>query len=297
MIAISTVRTSHLDNVHLRSLDGSDLSLYPDAVFDRVYSHIVLFHLDKEDMFSYIAEFERVLKPGGIAYFDTWNLAHPFGWQRFLHERELNRRVFPRRANRNRFATPQEIRIYTEGLGLGVVALFEDSSLVQVVAVCPRDGETPETAAGLARNSLDAAHVEKIKPKSVPRRSPPNVQRALFVIDSPVAGARLTGEVDFSGWALHPEEIDDPAWADVAVFCVTLLLQSGGELPREIGYAQHNLPRPDVADAYQQPRYLNSGWHYRFDSRSVPNGDYTLWVEVHLTCGYRHLSVPVQVEN
>ena len=297
MIAIAAARTADRDNVHLQALSSNDLAIYPDATFDRVYSHIVLFHLDKEDMFGYIAEFQRVLKPGGLVYFDTWNLAHPFGWQRFVHERELNRRVFPRRANRNRFATPQEVRIYTEGLGLGVLALLEDSSVVQVVAVRPRESESRATAAARARNTLTDLDIEKIRPKSVPQHSPPSAERALFVVDSPVSGTSLTGEVEFYGWALHPEEIDDPAWGEVAVFCITLLLQSSDELPQEIGYAQHNLPRPDVAAAYSEPRYLYCGWLCKFDSRSVPNGEYTLWVEAHLTCGYRHVSLPVRVEN
>src|SRR5262249_29149371 len=90
MVRIAAARTAHPANAPLAVFADSSLACYPDAAFDRIYSHIVLFHLDKEDVFGYLSEFRRVLKPDGLVYFDTWNLAHPFGWQRFLHERELS---------------------------------------------------------------------------------------------------------------------------------------------------------------------------------------------------------------
>ena len=80
-------------------------------------------------------------------------------------------------------------------------------------------------------------------------------------------------------------------------FCVALLLEREGELPRELGYAAHNLPRPDVAAAFNEPRFRDVGWWFAWDSRAVANGDYRLWVEAHLTCGYIQIAVPIRVEN
>lgn len=296
MIGIARARTSHLRNVQLHALPDSSLSIFPDGSFDRLYSHIVLFHLDKEDMFAYLSEFRRVLKPDGIAYFDTWNLAHPFGWQRFLHEWEMHRAVSPRPVNRNQFSTPQEVALFTRGAGLGLVSILTRSSLVQVVGVRPGVGEPPATAAGRWRSRLGSA-VHAIEPGSARLRAMPHARDALLTVDLPRPSTRLSGRVELSGWALHPWKVDDPAWGEVAVFCVVILLQCGEELPRELGYARHNLPRPDVAAAFGEQRFRDVGWHFEWDSRSVADGDYRLWVEVHYTCGYRHVAVPVTVAN
>ncbi|MCC6243947.1 MAG: class I SAM-dependent methyltransferase [Gemmatimonadaceae bacterium] len=46
-----------------------DLSLLPTASFDFVYSSIVLQHIPPESAKRYIAEFMRILRPGGVAAF------------------------------------------------------------------------------------------------------------------------------------------------------------------------------------------------------------------------------------
>lgn len=296
MIRIAAQRTSHLANVHLRALAESSKLPFPDATFERVYSHIVLFHMDKEDMFAYIAEFARVLKPGGLAYFDTWNLAHPFGWQRFLHEAELHGNTTPRPVNRAQFATPEEVMTYTSKAGLGIVALLTGSSLAQVIAVRPHQGEPVEEASTRLRRQLGSA-IRTVEPRSARLNVLPTPEQAILTVDVPTEEEYLSGTIEFSGWALHPWEVDDPAWGEVAVFCVAILLQRGEEVPVELGYASHNLPRPDVASAFEVSRFRDVGWRFSWDSRQVANGEYRLWVEAHLTCGYKQKSVLVRVDN
>ncbi len=46
-----------------------DLSLFPDATFRLVHSHLVLQHIPPDCSKAYIAEFCRVLKPGGVVAF------------------------------------------------------------------------------------------------------------------------------------------------------------------------------------------------------------------------------------
>ena len=46
-----------------------DLSLLPDASFDFIYSSIVLQHIPPESSTRYMAEFMRLLRPGGLAVF------------------------------------------------------------------------------------------------------------------------------------------------------------------------------------------------------------------------------------
>lgn len=49
--------------------DAPDLRRFESASFDFIYTHIVLQHMAPEYALAYIAEFVRVLKPGGLAVF------------------------------------------------------------------------------------------------------------------------------------------------------------------------------------------------------------------------------------
>jgi|LauGreDrversion2_6_1035139.scaffolds.fasta_scaffold28841_2 ubiquinone/menaquinone biosynthesis C-methylase UbiE len=51
-------------------VNGSErLELFPDASFDLIYSNIVLQHIEPQYSKQYIAEFVRLLKPGGLLVF------------------------------------------------------------------------------------------------------------------------------------------------------------------------------------------------------------------------------------
>ncbi len=129
-------RTVHLPNAHFHELDRPALP-FEDAAFDRAYSHLVLFHLDKEELFQYLNEISRVLVPGGLVYFDTWNLLHPEGWNRFMWELDHHRHKRVKPAHRNQFATPEEIRLYTEKAGLAPLHMLSDSFWIQTIAAKP----------------------------------------------------------------------------------------------------------------------------------------------------------------
>lgn len=139
ILKIAARRTAQLPNVHFHELSRTTLPL-GDNSFDRAYSHLVLFHLDKEDLFGYLEELRRVLVPGGLVYFDTWNLLHPEGWQRFLWERDHHRHKLVKPAHRNQFATAAEIMCYVEKAGLVPLVLLDESFWLQVIAVKPGPG-------------------------------------------------------------------------------------------------------------------------------------------------------------
>ena len=148
MLALARERTNGLGNVALHELPNVGLAQFADASFDFVYSTIVFMHLDKEDVFQYLLEAWRVLRPDGLAYFDTWNLLHPDTYRLWRNTQRGNVGGSKVRG-RIQFATPQELRTYLEDVGFDVLRL-DDDRLVR--ALCrkapvrpyePNDGRPP----------------------------------------------------------------------------------------------------------------------------------------------------------
>lgn len=164
MIAIARERTRHLSNVEFTALTRTALDAFPDNSLDKVYSHAVFIHLDKVDLFLYLQEIARVLKPGGLLYFDTWNLADEVGWKRWLIE--VNRPPDPNQPWRkdplsNQFSVPAEIGLYLKHVGLSELMLTTDSFWIQTVAT---------KAAGLTPSVVESLRerVERNRPRIVP---------------------------------------------------------------------------------------------------------------------------------
>jgi SAM-dependent methyltransferase len=59
----------------------TDLSAFPEKSYDFIYSNICLQHIPTRYQLNYIADFMRLLKPGGIAYFQT---IHARGWRQWV---------------------------------------------------------------------------------------------------------------------------------------------------------------------------------------------------------------------
>ena len=140
MLTVAKQRTSHLSNVAFQHLDRTSLSMFADASFDKAYAVAVLIHLDKEDVFLYLREVARILRPGGLVYVDTWNLAHTVGWQRWMLEVEQwagTDQVGRKDVARNQFCVPQEIQLYVQRAGLTEALCLADSPWIQMIAVKP----------------------------------------------------------------------------------------------------------------------------------------------------------------
>lgn len=184
MIAIARERTRHLPNVEFTALTRTALDAFPDNSLDKVYSHAVFIHLDKVDLFLYLQEIARVLKPGGLLYFDTWNLADEVGWKRWLIE--VNLPPDPNQPWRkdplsNQFSVPAEIRLYLEHACLDELLLTSDSFWIQVVAT-KTAGLTPSVVESLRER------VECNRPRIVPT---PRF-RELFAAQVEFMAGRLT---------------------------------------------------------------------------------------------------------
>jgi len=67
MVRLAREKLRAVPNAHLHHTRTSDLSLFPDASFDFVYSYAVFQHIpSREVVLGYLADARRVLKPGGI---------------------------------------------------------------------------------------------------------------------------------------------------------------------------------------------------------------------------------------
>ncbi len=136
MIASAGRRMSGHDNIRLEVLDRTSLAMIDSDSVDKAYCIAVLCHMDKEDLFLYLRELARVLKPGGLAYVETWNLADPVGWQRWMYEVEFWARsdhATRKDVARNQFCVAEEFELYATRAGLDPLACFRDSPWLQLV--------------------------------------------------------------------------------------------------------------------------------------------------------------------
>lgn len=161
MLEIARARLAPFDNVALDPLERTSLAMLGDAAFDKAYSVAVFIHMDKEDLYVYLRELRRVLKPGGRVYFDVWNLAHPIGFKRFAYEVAEHTRGDPRQRKdvaRNQFCTPDEIRIYLREAGFDCVWLLDDSPQIQAIGQVPGGEDWRAVALRLAREQAAIAY-------------------------------------------------------------------------------------------------------------------------------------------
>lgn len=176
MLARARERLAGLPNVHLHELSEVTLGSFGDATFDFVYATTVFMHLDKEDLYQYVLETFRVLKPGGRAFFDTWNLLHPDTF-RMWEESQRHNVGASKVRGRIQFSTAPEVRQYLESAGFEVERLDEDR-LIRAFALKPAS-PVPRPDDGLA---------------------------PFGVVDSPRNASLVEGELVVWGWALDDVE-------------------------------------------------------------------------------------------
>jgi SAM-dependent methyltransferase len=150
MVAVARERLGAYPNVSASTLSRSHLDPLADDSMDKGYCVAVFIHMDKEDFLLYLQDVARVLVPGGLFYFDTWNLANPVGWRRYHYEVMQASRTDPRERKdvaRNQFCVPEEVALYACKAGLEVVLTLTDSPWVQMVVRKPGDGPAADLSA------------------------------------------------------------------------------------------------------------------------------------------------------
>lgn len=137
MIHHARERLGHLENVSFHRLERSSLEMLEDNSIDKAYSIAVFCHMDKEDLYLYMQELNRVVRPGGAIFVETWNLAHPIGWRRWAYEPLVWSRAEQGQRKdvaRNQFCTAEEFELYVSYAGFEPLANFNESQSVQIVA-------------------------------------------------------------------------------------------------------------------------------------------------------------------
>jgi len=160
MIDYAGERLKHLENVSFHRLERTSLEMIDDDSIDKAYSIAVFCHMDKEDLFIYLQELNRVVRPGGLIFVETWNLSHPVGWRRWEYEplvwAQADQNVRKDIA-RNQFCTPEEFQLYVDGAGFSTLANFNDSQCVQIIAGNQMSGENK--AAEIQRITKDSEQI------------------------------------------------------------------------------------------------------------------------------------------
>jgi len=137
MIEHARERLADRDNATFHQLARTSLEMISNDTVDKAYSIAVFCHMDKEDLYLYLQELNRVVRQGGLIFVETWNLAHPIGWRRWAFEPKVwSRADHGQRKDvaRNQFCTPEEFALYVSHAGFDVLANYHDSQSVQIVA-------------------------------------------------------------------------------------------------------------------------------------------------------------------
>jgi SAM-dependent methyltransferase len=105
--------------------DGRGLPRVADESVDAAFSFDVFVHLQHWDIFNYLVELQRVLRPGGKAIIHHSNTFSDLGWAAFLREvpRQLNSHKLPWSFIVN---SPDIMREFVTRAGLDCVATRED---------------------------------------------------------------------------------------------------------------------------------------------------------------------------
>jgi ubiquinone/menaquinone biosynthesis C-methylase UbiE len=106
-------------------VDGSGLPEIEAGSVDAAFSYGVFVHLQHWDIFNYLAELERVLKPGGRALIQHSNTLSELGWAKFTRELadQLNKHKLPYTFTVN---SPGLMAAFIERAGLEPVDMVVD---------------------------------------------------------------------------------------------------------------------------------------------------------------------------
>lgn len=137
MLDVAQDRLAEFNKVRLIELSRTALDAVADQSMDKAYCVAVFCHLDKEDVFLYLEEMKRILRPGGLLLIETWNLGSPVGWKRWeleVRNWSVSDQSVRKNIARNQFCHPDELSLYVEKAGLDQLIRLDDSPWLQIIA-------------------------------------------------------------------------------------------------------------------------------------------------------------------
>lgn len=129
MLRLASERLGDARGVRLTRSTGTTIPEVPDSSVDFVYSLLVLQHVEREDAFSILREFHRVLRPGGRAWLTFPNLLSDAYMEAFLQYVASGQAA---NAARARIYTPQEVSRLLPAAGFRIDSQ-EDSENIGVL--------------------------------------------------------------------------------------------------------------------------------------------------------------------
>jgi ubiquinone/menaquinone biosynthesis C-methylase UbiE len=91
MIERAQQRLHGFTNIEFAKLNGLDLSQFTSESINFVFSFDCFVHIEIEDVYFYLQEMKRVLKPEGRGLLHFANLNSEGGWHKFITEAPINR--------------------------------------------------------------------------------------------------------------------------------------------------------------------------------------------------------------
>ena len=125
MLSLMRRRFGEEPKIDYLQLDGRGLGAIPDASVDAAFSYGVFVHLQHWDIYNYLREIRRVLKPGGRALIHHSNTFSELGWKRFKDETPSSLDK-PKLPGTFIFMTPEIMRGLVNKAGLTMVDCITD---------------------------------------------------------------------------------------------------------------------------------------------------------------------------
>lgn len=131
MLDHARTNLADLPNVELRELTTCSLDGVANDSVDKLYCSAVFMHLDEWDRFRYVKEAYRVLRSGGLAYFDNYDLESEPGWELFEKHAALD--PMERPPNISKSSTAAELLTYMKRAGFADVRSAQSGLFVEVI--------------------------------------------------------------------------------------------------------------------------------------------------------------------
>jgi ubiquinone/menaquinone biosynthesis C-methylase UbiE len=139
MLDLLRERFANDDRIEYQHGDGRGLAKVEDASVDAAFSYGVFVHLQHWDIFNYLAELNRVLRPGGKAVIQHANTFSELGWTLFRSEvpRQLDKHKLPFTFTVN---SPELMREFVTRAGLECVETLTEVARRDCITLIRKPG-------------------------------------------------------------------------------------------------------------------------------------------------------------